>query len=214
MSQREEMVKQCLSELTDTCKTLGKVFDVHYFNIFSTSTLKKIAETLSSDVEVLLQIDGVTEDKLEKYGAEIIKVMDKYSECSIPEDAACPGADTATGSPASLGSDGEAEDAATTSSYFGNNTNQRRKRKRPPNSRDSKRKKTGGGGSQQFHPRGGYNRYRRTKKGQSSKAPASFGASSVSHSVGGMQGAAGKLAMMALPKPKSRSFLQPSYSIL
>uniref|UniRef100_A0A8C3RES6 RecQ-like DNA helicase BLM n=1 Tax=Cyanoderma ruficeps TaxID=181631 RepID=A0A8C3RES6_9PASS len=214
MSQREEMVKQCLSELIDTCKTLGKVFDVHYFNIFSTSTLKKIAETLSSDMEVLLQIDGVTEDKLEKYGAEIIKVMDKYSECSIPEDAAGPGGDTATGSPASLGSDGEAEDAATTSSYFGHSTNQRRKRKRPPNSRDSKRKKTSGGGSQQFHPRGGYSRYRRTKKLLSSKAPASSGASSVSHSVGGTQGAAGKLAMMALPKPKSRSFLQPSYSIL
>ncbi|NXO45645.1 BLM protein, partial [Locustella ochotensis] len=213
MSQREEMVKQCLSELTDTCKTLGKVFDVHYFNIFSTSTLKKIAETLSSDVEVLLQIDGVTEDKLEKYGAEIIKVMDKYCECSIPEDAACPGADTAAGSPGSLGSDGEAQDAGTTSSYFGNNTNQRRKRKRLPNSRDSKRKKTSGGGGQQFHPRGGHNRYRRTRKLPSSKAPASSGASSVSHSVGGTQGAAGKLAMMALPKPKSRSFLQPSYSI-
>ncbi|NXL19002.1 BLM protein, partial [Setophaga kirtlandii] len=213
MSQREEMVKQCLSELTDTCKTLGKVFDVHYFNIFSTSTLKKIAETLSSDVEVLLQIDGVTEDKLEKYGAEIIKVMDKYSECSIPEDAACSGGDTAAGSTGSLGSDGEAEDAGTTSSYFGNNTNQRRKRKRAPTSRDSKRKRTGGGGSQQFHPRGGYSRYRRTKKLPSSKAPASSSASSVSYSVGGMQGAAGKLAMMALPKPKARSFLQPSYSM-
>ncbi|XP_064245774.1 recQ-like DNA helicase BLM isoform X2 [Passer domesticus] len=213
MSQREEMVKQCLSELTDTCKTLGKVFDVHYFNIFSTSTLKKIAETLSSDVEVLLQIDGVTEDKLEKYGAEIIKVMDKYSERSIPEDAACPGGDTATGNTGSLGSDGEAEDAGTTSSYFGNNTNQRRKRKRPPTSRDSKRKRTSGGGSQQFHPRGGYSRYRRTKKLPSSKAPASSGGSSASYSVGGTQGAAGKLAMMALPKPKSRSFLQPSYSI-
>uniref|UniRef100_A0A8C5TVE7 RecQ-like DNA helicase BLM n=1 Tax=Malurus cyaneus samueli TaxID=2593467 RepID=A0A8C5TVE7_9PASS len=192
MSQREEMVKQCLSELTDTCKTLGKVFDVHYFNIFSTSTLKKIAETLSSDMEVLLQIDGVTEDKLEKYGAEIIKVMDKYSEHSIPEDAACPGADTATGSPGSLGSDGEAEDEGTTSSYFGNNTNQRRKRKRLPNSRDSKRKKTSAGGSQQFHSRGYV---------------------FVSSSVGATQGAAGKLGMMALPKPKSRSFLQPSYSI-
>ncbi|NXQ59605.1 BLM protein, partial [Anthoscopus minutus] len=211
MSQREEVVKQCLSELTDTCKTLGKVFDVHYFNIFSTSTLKKIAETLSSDMEVLLQIDGVTEDKLEKYGAEIIKVMDKYSECSIPEDAACPGADT--GSTGSLGSDGEAEDAGTTSSYFGNNTNQRRKRKRLPNSRDSKRKKTSGGGNQKFQPRGGYSRYRRTKKLPGSKAPASSGASSLSYSVGGTQGAAGKLAMMALPKPKSRSFLQPSYSI-
>ncbi|NXD30543.1 BLM protein, partial [Spelaeornis formosus] len=213
MSQREEVVKQCLSELTDTCKTLGKVFDVHYFNIFSTSTLKKIAETLSSDMEVLLQIDGVTEDKLEKYGAEIIKVMDKYSEYSIPEDASCPAADTAMGSTGSLESDGEAEDAGITSSYFGNKTNQRRKRKRPPNFKDSKRKKTGGGGSQQFHPRGGYNRYRRTKKLPSSKAPASSGVSSVSYSIGGTQEAAGKLAMMALPKPKSRSFLQPSYSV-
>ncbi|NXC92010.1 BLM protein, partial [Cercotrichas coryphoeus] len=213
MSQREEVVKQCLSELTDTCKTLGKVFDVHYFNIFSTSTLKKIAETLSSDMEVLLQIDGVTEDKLEKYGAEIIKVMDKYSKCSFPEDAACSGVDTGTGSTGSLGSDAEAEDAGTTSSYFGNNTNQRRKRKRAPNSRDSKRKKTSGGGSQQFQPRGGYSRYRRTKKLPSSKAAASSSASSVSYSVGGTQGAAAKLAMMALPKPKSRSFLQPSYSV-
>ncbi|NXS14061.1 BLM protein, partial [Neodrepanis coruscans] len=211
MSQREEMVKQCLSELTDTCKALGKVFDVHYFNIFSTSTLKKIAETLSADTEVLLQIDGVTEDKLEKYGAEIVKVMAKYSERSIPEDAAGPGADTAVGSTSTPGSD--EEDAGTTSSYFGNNTNQRRKRKRPPNPRDSKRKKTSAGGSQQFQPRGGYSRYRRTKKTQSSKAVAA--SSSTSRSVGATpQGAAGKLGIMALPKPKSRSFLQPSYSIL
>ncbi|KFO73768.1 hypothetical protein N303_08277, partial [Cuculus canorus] len=154
MSQREEMVKKCLGELTDTCKTLGKVFDVHYFNIFSTSTLKKIAETLSSDVEVLLQIDGVTEDKLEKYGAEIIKVMEKYSEWTLLEDAACPSADTAMGSTDTPESDGEAEDAVTTSSYFCNNANQRRKRKRPPNFRDCKRKKNNNGGSQQFHPKG------------------------------------------------------------
>ncbi|XP_051652801.1 recQ-like DNA helicase BLM isoform X1 [Manacus candei] len=214
MSQREEVVKQCLSELTDTCKMLGKVFDVHYFNIFSTSTLKKIAETLSSDVEVLLQIDGVTEDKLEKYGAEIIKVMEKYSERSIPEDAAGSGANTATGSTSSPESDGEGEDAGTTSSYFGNNTNQRRKRKRLANSRDSKRKKTSAAGSQQFQPRGGYSRYRRTKKPQSSKAPASSSPSFTSRSVGATQGAAGRLGMMALPKPKSRNFLQPSYSIL
>lgn len=60
----------------------------------------------------------------------------------------------------------------------------------------------------------GYSRYRRTKKLPSSKAPASSTASSVSRSTGGTQGAAGKLGMMALPKPKFRSFLQPSYSIL
>ncbi|KFU93527.1 hypothetical protein M959_12586, partial [Chaetura pelagica] len=211
VSQREEMVKKCLGELTDTCKTLGKVFDVHYFNIFSTSTLKKIAETLSSDVEVLLQIDGVTEDKLEKYGAEIIKVMDKYSEWTTPEDAA--GQSVDTGNTITLESDEEAEDAVTTSSYFCNNGNQRRKRKRLPNFRESKRKKTSSGGSQQFHPKGGY-KYRRTKRPFNSKAPASSGHHSTSYSVSATQGAAGKLGIMAPPKPKARHFLQPSYSIL
>ncbi|NWZ55705.1 BLM protein, partial [Haliaeetus albicilla] len=209
MSQREEMVKKCLGELTDTCKMLGKVFDVHYFNIFSTSTLKKIAETLSSDAEVLLQIDGVTEDKLEKYGAEIIKVMDKYSGWTKPEDA-CQSVDTAMGSTGTPESDEEAEGVVTTSSYFCNNANQRRKRKRPPNFRESKRKKTSNGGNKQFHPKG---YYRRTKRPSSSKAPASSGCSSASYSVSATQGAAGKLGIMAPPKPKTRQFLQPSYSI-
>ncbi|XP_069722681.1 recQ-like DNA helicase BLM isoform X2 [Phaenicophaeus curvirostris] len=214
MSQREEMVKKCLGELTDTCKTLGKVFDVHYFNIFSTSTLKKIAETLSSDAEVLLQIDGVTEDKLEKYGAEIIKVMEKYSEWTLQEDATCPSADTATGSTGTPESDREAEDAVTTSSYFCNNANQRRKRKRPPNFRDSKRKKTSNGGSQQFHAKGGFGKCRRTKKPCGPKAPAASGCSLASHSVSATPGAAGKLGIMAPPKPKTRQFLHPSYSVL
>ncbi|XP_008944217.1 PREDICTED: Bloom syndrome protein homolog, partial [Merops nubicus] len=164
MSQREEMVKKCLGELTDTCKMLGKVFDVHYFNIFNTSTLKKIAETLSSDVEILLQIDGVTEDKLEKYGAEIIKVMAKYSEWTLPEDATCPSVDTATGSTSTPESGEEAQEAVTTSSYFSNKANQRKKRKRPPNFRESKRKKMSSGGNQQFHPRGGYSKFRRSKR--------------------------------------------------
>nr|XP_009943945.1 PREDICTED: LOW QUALITY PROTEIN: Bloom syndrome protein [Opisthocomus hoazin] len=210
MSQREEMVKKCLGELTDTCKTLGKVFDVHYFNIFSTSTLKKIAETLSSDVEVLLQIDGVTEDKLEKYGAEIIKVMDKYSEWTMPEDAACQGVDPAAGSAGTPESDEEAEDAVTTSSYFCNNANQRRKRKRLPNFRESKRKKTSNGGSQQFHPK---SRYRRTRRPAGSKGPAPR-AQPRADGASAAQGAAGRLGIMAPPKPKARQFLQPSYAVL
>lgn len=41
-------------------------------------------EKLSSDPEALLQIDGVTEDKLDKYGAEVIKVLQKYSEWQLP----------------------------------------------------------------------------------------------------------------------------------
>lgn len=42
------------------------------------------AETLSPDPDVLLQIDGVTEDKLEKYGAEFIELLQKYSEWQLP----------------------------------------------------------------------------------------------------------------------------------
>ena len=41
-------------------------------------------ETMSSEAEVLLQIDGVTEDKLEKYGAEVIELLEKYSEWQAP----------------------------------------------------------------------------------------------------------------------------------
>nr|XP_040024641.1 Bloom syndrome protein homolog [Gasterosteus aculeatus aculeatus] len=79
VSQREQKVQECLKELTDLCKQLGKAFGIHYYNIFSTAALKKIAEKLSPDPEVLLQIDSVTEDKLEKYGAEVIQVLEKYS---------------------------------------------------------------------------------------------------------------------------------------
>lgn len=79
-SQREEVVKKCLGELTEVCKSLGKVFGVHYCNIFNTVTLKKFEESLSFDAKVLLQIDGVYDDKPEKYDAEVIQLLQKYSE--------------------------------------------------------------------------------------------------------------------------------------
>lgn len=41
-------------------------------------------EKLSCEPEELLQIDGVTEDRLEKYGAEVIQVLQKYSEWKVP----------------------------------------------------------------------------------------------------------------------------------
>uniref|UniRef100_A0A8C3PE34 RecQ-like DNA helicase BLM n=1 Tax=Chrysemys picta bellii TaxID=8478 RepID=A0A8C3PE34_CHRPI len=199
MSQREEMVKKCLVELTDVCKTLGKVFAVHYFNIFNTATLKRIAETLSSDSEVLLQIDGVTEDKLEKYGAEIIQVMQKYSEWTLPED---------TDSYQTAGTDAgkrereEVEDTHTTSSYFCNSTNKGKKRKRLPFFRESKKKKTGYGGSQQSRSKGTYD---------SCRVPGSERCLSISDFT---QGTSRKLGIMAPPKPKNRQFLKPSYSLL
>lgn len=52
--------------------------------VLPTSVVFFFTERLSSDPEVLLQIDGVTEDKLEKYGAEVIQVLQKYSEWQLP----------------------------------------------------------------------------------------------------------------------------------
>ena len=46
VSQREQKVQECLKELLDLCKKLGKAFGIHYYNIFSTATLKKISGNL------------------------------------------------------------------------------------------------------------------------------------------------------------------------
>nr|XP_006132166.1 Bloom syndrome protein isoform X1 [Pelodiscus sinensis] len=209
MSQREEVVKKCLVELTDVCKTLGKVFAVHYFNIFNTATLKKIAETLSSDSEVLLQIDGVTEDKLEKYGAEIIQVMQKYSEWTLPENTDSYQTETTdTGECESEDTEG----THTTSSYFCNTTNKGKKRKRVPFFRESKKKKTGYGGSQQScSKRGNVNN---KKTSSNSKFQASSRYNSTSNGTTVTPGTRRKLGIMAPPKPQNRQFLKPSYSLL
>ncbi|XP_061451950.1 recQ-like DNA helicase BLM isoform X2 [Rhineura floridana] len=203
ISQREEMVKKCRSELTDVCKNLGKVFDVHYFNIFNTATLKRIAETLSSDPAVLLQIDGVTEDKLEKYGAEIIEVMQKYSEWTQRvESKPLPAMGTDVRKNYSV--DEAEEEMCTTSGYFHNRTNKGRKRKKPPFFRESKKKKTGSGG-QQGHSKGGY---RICRKASSNSKGSTFYVPTVQPGIGKRPG------IMALPKPQSRQCLKPSYSLL
>uniref|UniRef100_A0AAR2KN89 ATP-dependent DNA helicase n=1 Tax=Pygocentrus nattereri TaxID=42514 RepID=A0AAR2KN89_PYGNA len=141
VSKREEMVKKCLEELSELCKKLGKVFGLHYYNIFSTSTLKKIAETLSADPEVLLQIDGVTEDKLEKYGAELIELLQKYSEWQLPAEEHGESSrwiDMTRGHPEDDVYD-EEEDGS--SAYFRSNTGRGEKRKKASFSRKPKRQR-------------------------------------------------------------------------
>lgn len=54
VSKREEMVQECLKELMDLCKQLGKAFGLHYYNIFSTNTIKKIAGKTFDFCEYLL----------------------------------------------------------------------------------------------------------------------------------------------------------------
>ncbi|XP_058012060.1 recQ-like DNA helicase BLM isoform X2 [Ahaetulla prasina] len=202
VSLREEMVKKCLSELTDVCKNLGKVFNIHYFNIFNTATLKRIAETLSSDPAVLLQIDGVTEDKLEKYGAEIIDVMQKYCAKLLPvEKKPLAATETYVSRCDSEGEEGEA--TYTTSSYFQTKNGKGRKRKKSHFFRESKKKK--GSGGQQAYPKRSY---------KACKSASSNSRSSISCVFPGQPGAGKRPGIMAPPNPQSRQYLKPSYTLL
>ncbi|XP_044300847.1 Bloom syndrome protein isoform X2 [Varanus komodoensis] len=203
MSQREEMIKKCLSELMDVCKNLGKMLGIHYFNIFSTATLKRIAETLSSDPAALLQIDGVTEDKLEKYGADIIEVMQKYSEWSFSgEGKPLLTTDTDVSRNCSVGE--AVEDMCTTSGYFQNGTNKGRKRRKAQPFRESKKKKTGSGGRQSHSKRG----YKNDRKASSNSKGSTSDIPLVKTGIGRRPG------IMAPPKPQNRHYLKPTYSHL
>ncbi|XP_062946566.1 recQ-like DNA helicase BLM [Cynocephalus volans] len=206
ISQREEMVKKCLGELTEVCKSLGKVFGVHYFNIFNTVTLKKLAESLSSDPEVLLQIDGVTEDKLEKYGAEVIAVLQKYSEWTLPAQDDSPRLSVSSNSGSRRNALEELDEETPVSShYFADKTRNERKRKNMPASQRSKRRKTGGSKA-----KGGSTTCR--KMSSKTKSSSIIGSSSSFSDSQAIPGASRRLGIMAPPKPINRPFLKPSYA--
>lgn len=208
VSQREEVVKKCLGELTEVCKALGKVFGVHYFNIFNTATLKKLAESLSSDPEVLLQIDGVTEDKLEKYGAEVIPVLQKYSEWTLPAEDSSPRMSPSSSRGTGRISSAEFyEETPISSHYFANKARNERKRKRMPASHRSKRRKSGFG---DLKTKAGSTTCRKTSS--KTKSSGVFGPSSAVRGSQAASGASRKLGLMAPPKPVNRPFLRPSYA--
>ncbi|XP_020790782.2 LOW QUALITY PROTEIN: recQ-like DNA helicase BLM [Boleophthalmus pectinirostris] len=213
VSKREEMVEQCLKELTDLCKELGKAFSIHYYNIFSTAALKRISEKLSSDPEVLLQIDGVTEDKLEKYGAEIIQVLQKYSEWQLPAEEQT-NADGDGWIDASRGrtnsnfnyDDDDQDEDAESSSYFGKKAGQGQKRKKAPFFKYSKKRK-------------GYNSSGGNSKGRGYSYSSSSSNKSYSSSRGGSRASTGEAGVkrpgfLAIPTPQTgaRPFLKPAFS--
>ncbi|XP_041652454.1 Bloom syndrome protein homolog isoform X2 [Cheilinus undulatus] len=215
VSQREEKVQECLKELTDLCKQLGKAFGVHYFNIFSTNSLKKIAEKLSSDPEVLLTIDGVTEDKLDKYGAEIMQVLQKYAEWQLPEEPANSAADSwidTTRGRTVVDYDDDDDDTES-SSYFRNQAQQGQKRKKAPFFKYSKKKKSYGNTSVNSKGRG----YSGNKSWSSSSSRGgSKAAGRGSRSSAGESSAGRRPGILSAPTPQSnyRPFLKPSFSHL
>ncbi|XP_029910141.1 Bloom syndrome protein homolog isoform X2 [Myripristis murdjan] len=218
VSKREEMVQKCLKELTDLCKQLGKVFGIHYYNIFSTATLKKIAETLSADPEVLLQIDGVTEDKLEKYGAEVIELLQKYSEWQLPVEEQTDGNVESDGwIDTTRGRTHEYDDYGddTESNYFSEHAAQGQKRKKAPFFKYAKKKK--GFPNKNTNSKGrGYSNNKSwsssSSRGGSKAQPQSAGRGSRNSASSAPTGR--RPGFMAIPTPQTsqRPFLKPAFS--
>ncbi|XP_075714546.1 recQ-like DNA helicase BLM [Rhinoderma darwinii] len=209
-SKREEMVKKCQAEVTELCKRLGKIFGVHYFNIFNTATIRRIAESLSPEPDVLLQIDGVTEDKLEKYGAELIDVLQKYSEWTLPAEEISQKSSGSTNQPVRTYDSGEDEEGRnTTSSYFNSSRKKGTKRKNTSYFNKSKKRKTGGDGQ---HYRSKSNSSYSRNNSASAKTSKR---QNVDYSSGSRPGAVNKPGFMAVPMPQNnRRFMKPSYSFL
>ncbi|KAM4618598.1 recQ-like DNA helicase BLM [Polymixia lowei] len=217
VSQREEIIQKCLQELTDLCKRMGKVFGIHYFNIFSTATLKKIAETLSPDPEVLLRIDGVTEDKLEKYGAEVIELLQKYSALQPPVEAQTDNVDPDGWIDTTRGCSDEhheyEEDES--SSYFSNQVGQGQKRKKAPFIKNAKKKR--GFSNKNGNSKGrGYSSnksWSSNSRGGSKANPQSAGRGSRT-SAAAAAPTGRRPGFMAIPTPQThqRPFLKPAFS--
>ncbi|XP_062861381.1 recQ-like DNA helicase BLM isoform X2 [Trichomycterus rosablanca] len=203
VSKREGMVKKCLEELNELCKKLGKIFGLHYYNIFSTATLKKIAETLSADPEVLLQIDGVTEDKLDKYGAELIELLQKYSEWQLPAEEQAESSGWIDTMHNRFDEDCMDDENDGSSAYFGNSKGQGEKRKKAAISKKPKRRK---GYNNQNSSKGGGQRG--TERG-SRQACAGRGSRRTFSAPAGR-----RPGFMELPTPQSaaRPFLKPAFS--
>uniref|UniRef100_A0A8C8ZD81 RecQ-like DNA helicase BLM n=1 Tax=Prolemur simus TaxID=1328070 RepID=A0A8C8ZD81_PROSS len=163
-------------------------------------------ESLSSDPEVLLQIDGVTEDKLEKYGAEVIAVLQKYSEWTLQAEDSSPGMSSNRGTRRNTHEELD-EQTPISSHYFANKTRNERKRRSMPASHRPKRRKTAYSGSKM---KGGSTTYR--KVSSKTKSSSVIGSSSASHGSQTTSGASRKLGIMAPPKPINRPFLKPSYA--
>lgn len=215
VSKREEMVKKCLQELNDLCKKLGKVFGIHYYNIFSTATLKKIAETLSADPEVLLQIDGVTEDKLEKYGAEVIELLQKYSEWQLPAEAQAESSGWIDTTRGHQNEDDEDEDEGDiTSTYFSSTSGRGAKRKQGSYSRKPKRRK--GSSGQNSSSKGGYSNNWSSSRGRGGGYRGGSRSAGRGSRPAPSVPAAKRPGFMSLPTPQTaaRPFLKPAFSHL
>ncbi|XP_078664694.1 uncharacterized protein LOC144907464 isoform X2 [Branchiostoma floridae x Branchiostoma belcheri] len=189
-------------ELQTLCKDLAHENSVQPHHIFPPQTLREMSRKVPRNEHDMLEIDGVSERKLYKFGPQFLDIIDNFVK-NNPEVTMKPQPKPAA--------------AASASPYFQGNQYQYK-------GKGVKRKRGGGGGGgarnkriKQSRKQGGGARFKgkgkATKRGQSisySAAATSTGASRNSSTVRG-----GAPGMMPMPAPgQKRSFLQGQFGYM
>lgn len=209
-----KLIESCHTELVSIVKALALAKNTHYSNVVHIDALRGIAENLPTTAEAMLQVPHMTKALVDKYGAQLLEVTERYAAEKMVIEAEI--ADANAAAEGDFENPNPPADFASTSrspgkgrkrkTWGGANSGSPGKRRRT-----FFNKKTGYGAKSQnkFGRQGGYKRKAAGKAATKTTAK-TVGRPSKSSSLAGPSSGFGALAM---PKPaasgvtKSRSFL-------
>lgn len=212
-----KLVESCHTELVSIVKALALAKNTHYSNVVHIDALRGIAENLPTTAEAMLQVPHMTRALVDKYGAQLMEVTERYAAEKMVIEAEIADANTET--------EGDFENSRPPADFASTSQTPRKGRKRKTwsganSGSPGKRRRTffnrkagyGAKSQNKFGRQGGYKR-----KGAGKTATKSAG-KTTAKAVGrpaknlSLAGPSSGFGALAMPKPssgvtKSRSFL-------
>lgn len=211
-----KLTEACHLELVSIVKALALAKNTHYSNVIHIDALHGIAETLPTTAEAMLQVPHMTKALVDKYGAQLLEVTERYAAEKMVIEAEMADAENEAESDFQNPKP-PADFAAASTSTASTTTNRKRKTwsgsgggstgKRP---RTFYRKKGGYGGKSQNK----FGRQAAVKRKVAGKAAGKATAKAAGRPAGGASfaGQSNGFGALTMPRPasavtKSRSFL-------
>lgn len=213
-----KLIEACHTELVSIVKALALAKNTHYSNVIHIDALRGIAENLPTTADAMLQVPHMTKALVDKYGAQLLEVTERYAAEKMVIEAEIADANGAAegdfenpGPPTDfVSTSGSPSKGRKRKTWSGSNSGSPGKRRRT-----FFKKKTGYGARSQnkFGRQGGYKRKAAGKTG--TKTAGKTTAKAVGRPAKNLSSLAGPssgFGALAMPKPssgitKSRSFL-------
>ncbi|KAK8767598.1 hypothetical protein V5799_005621 [Amblyomma americanum] len=74
-----KLIEACHLELVSIVKALALAKNTHYSNVIHIDALRGIADTLPTTAEAMLQVPHMTKALVDKYGAQLLEVTERYA---------------------------------------------------------------------------------------------------------------------------------------